>query len=72
MTSTVEYKDPSKEQLKIMREFSNICSQAVELTLKCRPDKTLDITSMKIQEAMHWFHSYIINGGGLEKDGSSH
>ena len=63
----MNYKEPTKEQLELMQEYSNICSQAIELILKCESNPILRDASVRIQESMGHFHNYVINGGKLDK-----
>lgn len=63
----MNYKEPSKEQIELMQDFSDICSEAIDLILKCEENITLQHASARMQESMSWFHSYVINGGKLKK-----
>jgi len=31
----MNYKEPTEEQLKLMQDYSDICSEAIELIMKC-------------------------------------
>lgn len=62
----MDYKEPTQEQLKLMKDYSEICSQAMEMILKCEPHLMLQHASARMQESMSWFHSYVINGGKLD------
>lgn len=68
MTDKITYKDPTQEQLKLMQDYADICSQAIDIILKCEPNDALKNASARIQESMGWFHSYVINGGALKPD----
>ena len=62
----MNYKDPTPEQLKLMQDYSDICSQAIDMIMKCEQNIMLQHASARMQESMSWFHSYVINGGKLE------
>jgi len=64
----MNYKEPDAEQLKLMQDFSDICSKGMEIILQCEPHITLQHASARMQESMSWFHSYVINGGKLNKE----
>jgi hypothetical protein len=64
----MNYKEPSKEQLELMQEFSDICSKGIELVMKCEQNIMLQHASARMQESMSWFHTYVINGGKLTKE----
>jgi len=68
--SEIKYREPTEEQLKLMREFSDICGKAMELILKCESNPALQNASTRIQEGMMWFHAYIINDGKIMEDKS--
>ncbi len=61
----MNYKEPTKEQIKLMQDYSDICSQAIDIIAKCENHITLQHASARLQESMSWFHSYVINGGKL-------
>lgn len=61
----MNYKEPSQEQLKLMQEYSDICSEAMDIITKCEPHIMLQHASARLQESMGWLHSYVINGGKL-------
>lgn len=63
----MEYKEPTPEQVALMKEYSNICSQAIEMVMKCEQNIMLQHVSARLQESMQWFHTYVANGGKLEK-----
>jgi hypothetical protein len=64
----MDYQEPTQEQLKLMQDYSNICSSAIEILMKCEQHLMLQHASARMQESMSWFHSYVINGGKLIKD----
>lgn len=64
----MDYKEPTKEQLTLMQDYSAICSQAMEIIMKCDNHITLQHASARMQESMNWFHSYVINGGKLSSE----
>lgn len=64
----MDYREPSKEQLKLMQDYSDICSKAMEIIMNCEQHITLQHASARMQESMNWFHSYVINGGTLVKE----
>lgn len=64
----MNYKEPTKEQLKLMQEYSDICGKAIDIIMKCEQHIALQHASARIQESMNWFHTYVINGGKLEKE----
>lgn len=64
----MNYKEPTEDQLKLMQEFSDICSKAIELIMKCEQNIMLGHASARMQESMSWFHSYVINGGKLAQE----
>jgi hypothetical protein len=64
----MNYTQPNDEQLKLMQDYSNICSQAMELMMKCEQNIMLQHASARMQESMNWFHSYVINGGKMSSD----
>ena len=64
----MNYKEPNKEQLELMQEYSEICSRAIDIIVKCEDSIMLQHASARIQESMGWFHSYVINGGKLSKE----
>lgn len=66
MTDSVEFREPTAEQKSIMQSFANICSQAINIILACEGSVELQHASARIQESMHWFQSYIVNGGRLK------
>ncbi len=68
MTDKITYKEPTPEQLKLMQDYADICSQAIAIILKCEMNDALNHSSTRIQEAMMWFHSYILNGGALKPE----
>jgi len=61
----MNYKEPTQDQLELMQRFSNICSEAIDLILKCESNPILRDASVRIQEGMGHFHTYVINGGKL-------
>lgn len=63
----VKYQEPSKEQIELMQQYSDICGEAIDLIMKCEDHITLQHASARMQESMSWFHSYVINGGKLKK-----
>jgi hypothetical protein len=65
MSDEITYREPTQEQLDLMRKFSDICSHGIQLIMQCEANPALMNSSTRIQEAMMWFHSYIINGGKL-------
>lgn len=67
MNKKIDYREPSTEQLKLMQDFSDICSQGIELIMKCEQNITLQHASARMQESMQWFHTYVINGGKINK-----
>lgn len=72
MSKDIEYKEPSKEQMDMMQEFSSVCRQGIDIIMKCEADNALMNASSRLQEAMMWFNSYIINGGKILKVENSH
>lgn len=64
----MNYKDPTPDQLKLMQDYSNICAQGLDLIMKCESHINLQHTAARMQESMHWFHTYIINGGKLASE----
>ena len=68
MSNEIQYKEPTKEQLDLMREFSDNCVKGIELIMKCEPGKALEHCSARLQEAMGWMNSYVINGGKLSQE----
>ncbi len=68
MSNKIDYKQPSDEQLKIMQEYANICSEAMAIILKCKSNLAIQNATSRIQESMMWFHSFIVNGGELLSD----
>jgi hypothetical protein len=64
----MNYKEPDAEQLKLMQDFSDICSSAMDLIMRCDQNIMLQHASARMQESMSWFHSYVINGGKTSKD----
>jgi hypothetical protein len=64
----MNYKEPTKEQLELMQNYSNICSEAIDLILKCETSPILRDASVRIQESMGHFHNYVINGGKLSQE----
>ena len=61
----MKFKEPTEEQLKAMEEFASICSKAMEMIMLYEPNFILNTCSIRLQEAMGHFHSYIINDGKL-------
>jgi hypothetical protein len=72
MTHEIKYKEPTEEQKELMQEFSAVCSKGIHIIMKCEADNALMNASSRLQEAMMWFNSYIINGGKILKDGTEH
>ena len=64
----MQYKDPTPEQLKLMKEYADICSNAIGILLKCEPNIALQHASARMQESMGWFNNYIMNGGKLSDE----
>lgn len=64
----MNYTQPDEAQLKLMQDYSNICSQAMELMMKCEQNIMLQHASARMQESMNWFHSYVINGGKVSNE----
>jgi len=64
----MNYKDPTPEELKLMQEFSEVCSRGMDLIMKCEQNIMLQHASARLQESMGWFHSYVINGGKLSNE----
>lgn len=64
----MNYKEPSEDQLKLMQNYSDICSSAIDIISKCEPNLMLQHASARIQESMGWFHSYVINGGKVSSE----
>ena len=64
----MNYKEPTPEQLKLMQEFSDICSSAMDIIMKCEQQIMLQHAAARIQEGMGWFHGYVINGGKLSAE----
>ncbi len=64
----MNYKEPTKEQLELMQNFSDVCSQAMDIIMKCEQNIMTQHASARIQEGMSWFHSYVINGGKLSSE----
>jgi hypothetical protein len=62
----MNYKEPTDEQLKLMQDYSDLCGKAMDIILKCENNPMLQNSSSRMQEAMMWFHSYVINGGKLD------
>ena len=63
----MNYKEPDAEQIKLMQEYSDVCSKAIELIMNCENHLMLQHASARMQESMSWFHSYVINGGKVSK-----
>lgn len=61
----MNYKKPTDEQLQIMQDYAEICSNALQLILKCESNLAIQNATSRVQESMMWFHSFIINGGRL-------
>jgi tRNA isopentenyl-2-thiomethyl-A-37 hydroxylase MiaE len=57
----IEFKTPQPEQIEMMREFANAASQALMIVEKYEVNNVLVMVANKIQEAMHWFQSGILN-----------
>ena len=72
MSKESKYKQPSQEELDLMRRFSEICGKGMEIILACDNNPALINASTRMQESMMWFHSYVVNGGKMSKEGSSH
>jgi hypothetical protein len=64
----MKYSEPTQEQLKLMQDYSNVCSEAIEILMKCEQNIMLQHASARMQESMAWFHSYVINGGKLSQE----
>lgn len=64
----MDYKKPTEEQLKLMRDYANICTKAIDIIIKCENDIMLQHASARIHESMSWFNSYVINGGKVSKE----
>lgn len=61
----MDYREPDQAQLKLMQDYSDLCSNAIDLIMKCEGNIALQHASARMQESMAWFHSYVINGGRL-------
>lgn len=64
----MNYKEPDEAQLKLMQDFSDVIAKAMDIILQCEQHITLQHASARTQEAMQWFHTYVINGGKLSKE----
>lgn len=64
----MNYKGPSKDELQAMQEFAETSSKLLEIILKYESNLALQCATVKINEAMMWFHSYVINGGKLSNE----
>ena len=64
----MKYTDPTPDQLKLMQDYSDICSKGIELIMNCEQNIMLQHASARMQESMNWFHTYVINGGKIAKD----
>lgn len=68
MNKSINYKEPSEQQLEAMQEFANICSTLLTILLKWEHNLALQNCTTKVNEAMMWFHAYILNGGALKAE----
>ena len=59
----MNYREPTEEEIELMKSYSNVCSQALEIIMKCEENIMLSHASARLQESMSWFHTYVINGG---------
>lgn len=57
----IEFKSPKPEQVDMMKEFADVVSQALMLIEKYEINGVLVKVADKIQEAMHWFQSGVLN-----------
>lgn len=64
----MNYKEPDQNQIDLMKKYSDICAQAIEMIMKCEQNIMLGHASSRMQESMMWFHSYVINGGRIDKE----
>lgn len=64
----MKHKEPTKEQLKLMEDYTNVCSKVMDIIIKCENKQELLHASVRLQESMSWFHIYVINGGKLAQE----
>lgn len=61
------YKEPTKEQMAVMQEFAEVCSNLLEIIMRYDSNLSFVQASIKVNEAMHWFHSAILNFAGNDQ-----
>ena len=65
---SITQRQPTPEQLIAMREFADLCANALEFIGKYEMNLASQSASIKINEAMMWMHSFLLNGGSLLKE----
>ena len=57
----IEFKTPKPEQVEMMKEFAQAIEAAFIIIEKYEPNNIVGHVFNKMQEAMHWFQSGLLN-----------
>lgn len=64
--SSIEYKNPTPEQLTAMREYADLCTNALAMINRYQANNMAAQSAIiRLQESMQWFHSFVLNGAVL-------